>query len=502
VIASAADAIIAIDPDFRHTVWNNAAAAMTGLSRDDVLGRTIAEVFPRIGGTAVDRAWRSALAGRPVQLNGRRFRIESNGRAGVFDGSFTPLLGPDGRIIGAIAFLRDITARRGMEEALRQSQKLEAIGQLTGGVAHDFNNLLSAILGNLELIADRTRSTAIAGWVRSAARAAERGASLTQGLLAFSRKQQLAAKPVDLNALLLGMGDLLARTIGIVVRVERTLAPDLWPVLVDATQIELVILNLAINGRDAMPDGGVLTIETANLPATAPRRPHDLAPGDYVTLAVRDTGLGMSEEVKARAFEPFFTTKGKDKGTGLGLSMVYGVAKQSGGTAVLESRPGEGTMVRLYLPRVAAPAMAEARTGEESDTVPANGGATILLVEDDEDVRSTAATYLENRGHRVVEAENGARALEILAGAAAIDLMIADFAMPGMNGADLAAGARARRPSLRILFTTGYAAALEDVAAGELVLAKPYRLSQLGAKVDGMLTDSREVPAARLESAG
>jgi PAS domain S-box-containing protein len=488
VIESAADGIVAIDREFRHTVWNAALEKMTGLSRDHVLGRTVTEVFPQMAGTDVEAAWRSALGGRTVAVNERRFRVDETGRSGVYDGNFTPLLGSDGRIIGAIAFLRDMTERRAMEEALRQSQKLEAIGQLTGGVAHDFNNLLSAILGNLELIATRTRSKLVAAWVKSATRAAERGARLTQELLAFSRKQRLDAKPVDLNALVTGMGDLLARTIGVVVRIERHLAPDLWPVLVDPTQLELVVLNLAINARDAMPEGGVLTIETANLAAGAPR-PGDLAPGDYVMLAVRDTGEGMSEDVKARAFEPFFTTKEKDKGTGLGLSMVYGVAKQTGGTATIESRAGEGTILRLYLPRAAADSAREDRAAPAA-AQPTSGGATILVVEDDEDVRSITVTFLEGRGHRVRAAEDGRRALEILGGPDSIDVMVADYAMPGMNGVDLVASARTRRPQLGIVFTTGYAAALARPPAGARVIAKPYRLSELGAAIDATLADA------------
>ena len=378
--------------------------------------------------------------------------------------------------------------RQRTEEALRQSQKLEAIGQLTSGVAHDFNNLLTDVLGNLELLERRLKSEGSLRRLRSARAAAERGAQLTHQLLAFSRKQHLAPTPLDLNRLVSDASDLLFRTIGATVRIETVLTEGLWPALVDHTQIELVLLNLAINARDAMPAGGRLTIRTANISRSD--APPDLRPGDYVLISVADSGEGMTEEVLSKAVEPFFTTKEMGKGSGLGLSMVHGVATQSGGGLRIDSRVGRGTTVNVYLPRSRRPSA----TARERDTSLAtvHKGATILVVDDDPGVREVAVSSLESFGYRLLAAENGLAALDILKGTERVDLLLVDMAMPGMNGVEVIRRARERHPGLRALLVSGYA----DIAAfspaeGDLVLQKPYRLAQLADSVAEALRRER-----------
>jgi CheY-like chemotaxis protein len=366
---------------------------------------------------------------------------------------------------------------------------MEAVGQLTSGIAHDFNNLLTGVLGHVELAMVRSGDEAVQRSLQSAARAAERGAKLTQQLLAFARRQHLQARPVDLNALLRGMDDMLTRAIGPLVEIELALAADLWPALVDASQLEVAILNLAINARDAMPEGGRLAVETANLPSGAARRPAELPAGEeFVMVAVADTGSGMDETTLARAFEPFFTTKDVGKGTGLGLSQVYGLAKQSGGSAEIASAPGRGTVVRLFLPRAAA-AAAAGRAGGPAAAERAAAALRILLVDDDADVREVTAAMLRGESHEVVEAASGPVALEILESGAPFDLMLADYAMPSMNGADLAREARRQRPELPILLVTGFAETAPLAGAADLyrVLRKPFRKTDLTGAVAAAL---------------
>ena len=383
----------------------------------------------------------------------------------------------------------EIAERQRTEEALRQSQKLEAVGQLTSGVAQDFNNLLTGILGNLELLERRLKSADSLRRLRSARSAAERGARLTHQLLAFSRKQHLAPTALDLNRLISEASDMLFRTIGATVRIETVLTEGLWPALVDRTQIELVLLNLAINARDAMAEGGRLTIRTANVSRND--APHDLPPGDYVLISVADSGEGMTEDVLSRAVEPFFTTKEIGKGSGLGLSMVHGVATQSGGGLRIDSRVGRGTTVSVFLPR--ARRLSAIARGREAPSAPVHEGATILVVDDDPDVRELAVSSLESLGYRLLAAESGPAALNVLTNADRVDLLLVDMAMPGMNGVEMIRRARERRPALRALLVTGYA----DVAAfapadGDLVLQKPYRLDRLADSVAEAL--QREMP--------
>lgn len=387
--------------------------------------------------------------------------------------------------------IAETAERQRTEEALRQSQKLEAIGQLTSGVAHDFNNLLTGVLGNLELLEGRLKTEESLRRLRAARSAAERGARLTHQLLAFSRKQRLAPAPLDLNRLVGEASDMLFRTIGATVRIETVLTEGLWPALVDPTQIELVLLNLAINARDAMSEGGRLTIRTANV--SRDDAPPDLRPGDYVLISVLDTGEGMTEEVLRKALEPFFTTKEPGKGSGLGLSMGHGVATQSGGGLHIESRVGRGTAVSVYLPRARGGSAAAQERETRSATV--HERATILVVDDDADVREVAVNCLESLGYRMIAAENGPAALKLLARRSPVDLLLADMAMPGMNGVELIKKARERNPGLLAMLVTGYAdIGAFSPAAGDFVLQKPYRLERLAEAVAAALR--REKPGS------
>jgi PAS domain S-box-containing protein len=372
------------------------------------------------------------------------------------------------------------------ETALRQSQRLEAVGQLTSGVAHDFNNLLTVVLGNINQLRKSVDDPTVLRRLATMTQAAERGAKLTGQLLAFSRRQRLEPRPTDLNETVTRMGDLLRSTTGGGIAIEMRLAGDARPALVDPTQVELVILNLAINARDAMEGSGRLVIETANVSLGPPRRPEEPAAGDYVVLSVSDTGCGMSEDVREKAFEPFFTTKGVGKGSGLGLSQVLGLAKQSDGGVGLVTSPGQGTSVRLYLPPTEDPCAAQ-------DAAPAPARAaerttTVLLVDDDESVREVTAAALEEVGYRVLDADSGPRALEMLDDQPAIDAVLLDFAMPGMNGAEVAQAVRRNRPSLPIIFVTGYADvdALRAVPEREVV-RKPYRTEDLAQRIDALV---------------
>ncbi|MFC3080182.1 response regulator [Phenylobacterium terrae] len=381
----------------------------------------------------------------------------------------------------------EIVERERVEWALRQAQRLEAVGQLTSGVAHDFNNLLMVVLGNLRQLQNENLGPAIDRRLRMMGEAAERGAKLTAQMLAFSRRQKLEPRPVDLNETVAAMRDLLQSTMGGSVALSTELDPDLWPAMIDPTQIELVILNLAINARDAMEVGGALTVRTANAVLGEPQRAEEPPPGEYVMVSVSDTGSGMTEEVLAKAFEPFFTTKEVGRGSGLGLSQVFGLAKQSGGGVRIDTEMGAGTSVNVYLPRASTAAGAEE---EEAGAAPQDlpGDAVALLVDDDAAVREITAAMLRDIGLQVIEAGSGGEALELLERRERLDLVLMDFAMPGMNGAELAREVRARRPGLPVLFATGYAGAEDLVGAGdELIVLKPFAADQLASKVAAAL---------------
>jgi signal transduction histidine kinase/ActR/RegA family two-component response regulator len=369
------------------------------------------------------------------------------------------------------------------EEQLQQAQKMEAIGQLTGGVAHDFNNLLTGVLGNLELLERRLRDERSTKLVQAASRSAWRGAQLTQQLLAFSRRQVLTAEAIDLNAAISGMSEMLRRTIGEHgVELRTVLGPSLWPALVDATQIEVAILNLCINARDAMPIGGQVVIATRNIPAGARDLPPELRTGDYVLVSVRDTGKGMDSETLAKAFDPFFTTKETGKGTGLGLSQVYGLARQSGGTARIRSTLGQGTRAEIYLQRAAA--LSPEKSAETKEAFSASRDRTVLVADDQDDVREVIVAHLEALGYRCVPASNGSRALDLLAGGN-IDILLVDYAMPGLSGVEVIQAAREIKPGLAVILVTGYAQGevLRDRLERVALLKKPFRTQELAVAI-------------------
>jgi signal transduction histidine kinase/CheY-like chemotaxis protein len=386
---------------------------------------------------------------------------------------------------------------RANEEALRHSQKMEAVGQLTGGVAHDFNNLLQVIIGNLDTL-NRSIPTESPRLKRAAANAlngAQRAASLTQRLLAFSRRQPLDPKPLNANTLVTGLSELVHRTLGETVAIETVLAAGLWQLEADASELEAAILNLAVNARDAMPEGGRLTIETANtyIDETYAAAYAEVAPGQYVSISVSDTGIGMNSDTVARAFEPFFTSKPPGQGTGLGLSQVYGFVKQSNGHVKIYSEIGHGTTVKIYLPRhsmepvvIEEPDQALAPNAESEET--------ILVVEDDDDVRANTVEILRELGYRVVEAHDGPSALRLLERQARVDLLFTDIVLPGgMTGAQAAAQAVGLRPTLKVLFTTGYArnAIIHHgrLDKGVRLITKPFTSADLANKVRDVLDE-------------
>jgi signal transduction histidine kinase/CheY-like chemotaxis protein len=382
------------------------------------------------------------------------------------------------------ALLEEVAARERAQDQLRQAQKMESIGKLTGGVAHDFNNLLAAVMGNLELLKKRTTEDERAQrYINGAVQGAERGAALTQRLLAFARQQDLTTQAVDLAALVGGMSDLLDRSLGPQIQLSLTLPKNLPPARVDANQVELAILNLAINARDAMPDGGAIEIE---LSCETVRRSRELAKGEYLRIDVRDDGCGMDDAVMKKAIEPFFSTKPVGKGTGLGLSMVHGLAMQLGGRLTLKSTPGKGTTATLWLPV----AQTEAGAAVAAPVAPVEAATrmgTILLVDDDALIATSTSDMLEDLGHAVIECNSGPAAIEVLKSGQPVDLLVTDYAMPGMTGVELAAAARALRPGMPILLATGYADLPEGAATDLPRLAKPYHQAQLRQEVDRLL---------------
>ena len=484
--------------DLDGTVVNLNATALEGIGsrRDEVVGKPLWE-SPWFGATpkmaefarkAVDDAARGASVAREMLL-----RLPAGER--WFDFRMRPLRGEDGHAVGLVAEAADITERRVAEDALRQAQKMEAVGQLTGGLAHDFNNLLASIGGSLQLLKARLGQGKLDGYDRYVGMGEEsvrRAAALTQRLLAFSRRQTLDPKPIDINRLVAGMEELIRRTVGPAVELEVVGAGRLWTAKADAGQLENSLLNLCINARDAMPDGGRLTIETANrwLDDRA-ASVFELAPGQYVCLSITDTGIGMEPDVARRAFDPFFTTKPIGQGTGLGLSMVYGFARQSGGQVRVYSEVGKGTTMSLYFPRHDG----EAKEDGEAPAPPpieAGEGETVMIVEDEESIRYIAVEALAAAGYRVVEAGDGPAALRMLQKLGRIDLLVTDVGLPGgLNGRQVADAARVARPWLKVLFITGYAdnAAVGNghLERGMAVLTKPFELAALANKVRALL---------------
>ncbi|MBV9523990.1 MAG: PAS domain S-box protein, partial [Alphaproteobacteria bacterium] len=405
LLKSSTEGIIGIDRSFRITLWNPAMADIAGFTPQEAIGQNLFELLPEVSGTAVETAWRAALEGERTELRDRIYTVPATGEHNYCEARYAPIFDEGGKIVGGVGLVRDTTERRNMEEVLRQSQKMEAVGQLTGGIAHDFNNLLTVIIGNLQLVENTIPKEAKAKRQLTAARrAADRGARLTSQLLTFSRRQALRPEVRDVNELIRDFRNLTQRAAGDAIALRFRLQPGLWRSRVDPAQFEAAVLNLVVNARDAIAKDGSITIETANV-TIGPDSVLGLTPADYIRISIADTGTGMSPEVLARAFEPFFTTKAVGKGTGLGLSMVYGFVRQSGGEMRIESAPGRGTRVDWYLPRsneVPTPAPGPGNGGGLS------GSGTILVADDDLDVRDAAVGMLREFGYDILAAANGA----------------------------------------------------------------------------------------------
>jgi PAS domain S-box-containing protein len=469
-----------------------------GYSADEVIGRDFSFWMREAEDNGESKLFKTIRAGH--DWHGELENLRKDGKPIHALATVSPIKDDAGRITHFISIQEDMTRRHEVEEQLRRAQRMEAIGQLTGGMAHDFNNLLSIIIGNLDLLQEEVGNQPKAKRLIDAAlRASLRGGDLTKHLLAFARRQSLKASTFTVNGLVKGMADMLQRTLGEQIDIRMALDDGIWPVLADATQVESACLNLAINARDAMPSGGQLTIETKNvhLDDVYANANAGVTAGEYVMLAVSDTGTGISSDVLERVFEPFFTTKEMGKGTGLGLSMVYGFARQSGGHVKIYSEVGHGTVVRLYLPRsntgvtVNTPVKAV-----EPDNIAVTG--TILVVEDNAEVRTVVVTQLRGLGYSVIEAEDAASAINFLKAGQPIDLMFTDVVMPGgVTGLDLGRQANEIRSGLPVLYTSGFAEAslrnnAQFTAARDNLLTKPYRLSELAKKVREMILAGRK----------
>ncbi|MBJ3783163.1 PAS domain S-box protein [Devosia sediminis] len=484
ILESAVDAIITIDGRGTITTVNPAAARLFDYPQDAFIGQNVHFLMPEPYHSAHDgyianyrRTGAAKIIGIGREVTGRRR-----------DGSLFPMhlavseFEMDGRV-HFTGIIHDLSAQKATEQALRQAQKMEAMGQLTGGIAHDFNNLLTVIIGNLEMLEAKLTTSGQRELAIEALEAADLGARLTARLLAFARRSHLEPEVVNLNDFVLGLTDMLHRTMGSTISLSNALTPRLWMTRIDPSQVESAIVNLAVNARDAMPQGGRLIIETGNVSVDAAMSEDldGLAPGDYVRLSVADTGEGMPADVRERAFEPFFTTKEKGRGTGLGLSMIYGFAKQSGGHATIYSEIGRGTSVNIYLPRHGTASAVEAEP-EEAAVPPA--GKTVLVVEDDPRVRKLTVTRLETLGYATLVAADAHEALAILGRGAEVDLVFTDLVMPGgISGYELARRVAEQWPGLNVLLTSGYADELvrrdEDAIAHLKVLSKPYRMADL-----------------------
>lgn len=515
ILTIAADAIISLDEQFRITLFNEGASAILGYTADEVIGHPldllIPDRFRKVHRRHVAEFDAASVAARKMGERQEIFARRKDGSEFAAEASIAKHRVGGKKIYMVV--LRDVTERKRAEEALAlantalekritdrtraleseirrreethtaliQAQRMEAFGQLTGGVAHDFNNLLTIITGNLELLSDEVESETARTYLKRAIDATDMGAALTKRLLTFARRRRLTPQVVDANELVLGLTELLKRSLGEPIALTTLLAGKLWHTQADPSELENAILNLAINARDAMPSGGQLVIETRNVPAS--EQEGALADRDHVLISVTDTGEGMPPDVREKAFEPFFTTKEQGRGTGLGLSTVYGFAEQSGGQATLESAPGKGTTVKLYLPRVIA--TAETAAAHPSEQIPLSENAeTILVVEDNPEVRELTMQRVEGLGYVVCEAENGTAAIELLQNGEHVDLILSDIVMTGgLSGYDLARWVKTEKPEIPVVLTTGYAeeetkkdpAGLVDAP----ILRKPYGRAEL-----------------------
>ncbi len=499
-------AIFMLDPRGHVANWNSGAARIKGYTESEIVGQHFSRFY-----TPEDRS--AGVPSAALEKARREGRYEAEGWRCRKDGTrfwagvvVDAIHDDEGHLLGFAKITRDLTERREAQlqleqsrEQLFQSQKMEAIGQLTGGLAHDFNNLLTGISGSLELLGARIAQGRLGDldrYIIGAQGAVSRAAALTHRLLAFARRQTLDPKPTNANKLILGVEDLIQRTVGPAIKVETALGIDVWPILCDPNQLESAILNLCINARDAMPDGGRLIIETANSAVDGRNASErDMQPGHYVAVKVTDTGTGMPREVVARAFDPFYTTKPAGQGTGLGLSMVYGFAKQSEGQAHLESAVGKGTTVRLYLPRYHGEVEEEKEQAKPERTARSEAGKTVLVVDDEPTVRMVVIEVLEDLGCAAIEAADTISGLKVLQSDVRIDLLITDVGLPGgINGRQMADAARVRRPRLKVLFITGYAenAALSNghLLPGMHVLTKPFAMDRLAARIKDIIAES------------
>jgi len=491
-------AIYLLDPDGRVSSWNAGAERFKGYTADEIMGEHFSRFY-----TDEDRA--AEIPRIALETAASEGRFETEGWRLRKDGSrfwasviIDTIRSDNGQLIGFAKVTRDLTEKRAIEEQLRQSQKMEAVGQLTGGIAHDFNNLLTGIGGSLEMMQVRMaqgRTGDFDRYLLAAQGAVKRAAGLTHRLLAFSRRQTLDPRPTNINRLVNGLQELIQRTVGPSIRVEIVGMGGLWSTLVDPNQLENAILNLSINGRDAMPDGGTLTIETANkwLDERAARQ-QDLPIGQYVSVCVTDTGTGIAPDIIARAFEPFFTTKPLGQGTGLGLSMIYGFARQSGGQVRIYSEVGQGTTMCIYLPRHDEEAPSEEDATPSASSEPVGDGEVVLLIDDEPTIRMLVCEVLTEAGYAVIEAPDGPTGLRILESNAKIDLLITDVGLPGgMNGRQVADAARASRPNLKVLFITGYAENAVvgggRLGKGMFLLSKPFQVDLIAGRIQEILRD-------------
>ena len=481
-----------LDVDGRVSSWNAGAERFKGYAADEIMGEHFSRFYSQEDQETGIPLLAIETAKREGRFEAEGWRIRKDGSRFWASVIIDRIRDEDGQLVGFAKVTRDLTEKRAIEDQLRQSQKMEAVGQLTGGLAHDFNNLLTGISGSLEMMQVRIAQGRIAEFDRyfmAAQGAVKRAAALTHRLLAFSRRQTLDPRPTNVNRLLSGLEELIRRTVGPSVEVEVVGAGGIWPTMVDPNQLENAVLNLCINARDAMPDGGRLTIETANkwLDERAARQ-QDLPAGQYVSVCVTDTGTGMTPDVIAKAFEPFFTTKPLGEGTGLGLSMIYGFARQSGGQVRVYSEVGQGTTMCLYLPRHDTNVLPDEENLISTPHTHHGDGEVVLVIDDEPTIRMLVAEVLAESGYAVIEAPDGPAGLRVLESNAKIDLLITDVGLPGgMNGRQVADAARIHRPNLKVLFITGYAEnaviGRNRLENGMFVLTKPFQMEILADRI-------------------